>query len=97
MYSCSTLTGATEPGVLAATAYKMTGRLGGNSSSRLPEAVTRPIEKPSGYLSLTSIGKTRPPKARMVTPDAPVKVVNMPQTKTTISAIPPGIQPRRLL
>ncbi len=35
-----------------------------------------------------------PPSARMVTPDAPVKVVKSAQTEAAITASPPGIQPK---
>jgi hypothetical protein len=38
-----------------------------------------------------------PPSARTVTPDAPVKVVKIAQTKTAITATPPGIQPKNPL
>ena len=34
-----------------------------------------------------------PPRARMVTPLAPVKVVKRAQVKTATTASPPGIQP----
>ncbi len=81
--------------VLATTLYRITGRLGGKSRPRLPAEVTRPTEKSSGYWSLSRIGSTRPPKAMMVTPEPPVKVVNIAHTAATITASPPGIQPNR--
>jgi hypothetical protein len=56
--------------------------------------VTSPTEKGSGYFSSRSDGSSRPPSARMVTPEAPVKVVKTAQTKATITATPPGIQPK---
>ena len=71
----------------------MTGSEGGKSRPSEPAAVTRPSEKPSGYLSSSSDGSSRPPTARMVTPEAPVKVVKTAQTKAAITATPPGIQP----
>src|SRR5258706_16435986 len=85
-YSLSAATPATAP-------YKITGSDGGNKRPSDPEAGTRPSENPSGYLSFTSAGKTRPPSARMVTPEPPVKVVNSAHTEIAISASPPGIQP----
>ena len=35
-----------------------------------------------------------PPSARMVTPDAPVKVVKSAHTVAAMTASPPGIQPK---
>ncbi len=72
----------------------MTGSDGGNSSPSDPAAVTRPTEKSSGYPSSRSDGRRSPPSARIVTPDAPVKVVNRAHTNVAITATPPGIQPK---
>jgi hypothetical protein len=40
---------------------------------------------------------SRAPRARMVTPVAPVKVVKKVQTRTTMITIPPGSQPTKAL
>src|SRR5450759_426775 len=72
----------------------MTGRLGGKSRPNDPDAVTSPREKPSEYPSFLRMGYTRPPSAMMVTPDPPVNVVKSAQTAATMTAIPPGIQPK---
>src|SRR4051812_39757187 len=84
-------------GCSATTAYKITGTLGKNSKPKLPDAVTTPSEKFSGYPSARKIGYTSPPNARMVTPDPPVNVVNTAQTKMTMSANPAGNQPTSAL
>ena len=38
-----------------------------------------------------------PPSATMVTPDAPVKAVNIAQMTSATAASPPGIQPKKTL
>ena len=55
--------------------YMMIGRLGGNSRPMLPEAVSSPIARSLRNPLCTRSAASRPPTARMVTPDAPVKVV----------------------
>jgi hypothetical protein len=59
--------------------YKMTGRLGGKLSPRLPPVVTRPMEKFSLYCSLIREGKRRPPSAIIVMPVAPLTAVKKAQ------------------
>ncbi len=75
----------------------MRGRLGGRSSPKLPEVVNSPRENLSGYFSLIRAGKSRPPKAIMVTPDAPVNAVKRVQAKRATTANPPGNHPRNAL
>jgi hypothetical protein len=73
----------------------MIGRLGGNNSPMLPEAVNNPVLNFLWYLLLIKTYDKRAPKARIVTPDAPVKVVKKAQTRIAIMARPPGNQPKR--
>ena len=77
---------------------RMIGRLGGNRRPMLPTAVSRPIVNFCGYLPLSMrIVERMPPSARIVTPEAPVKVVKNAQTATAAMIMPPGIQPNRFL
>jgi hypothetical protein len=46
---------------------------------------------------LTSAGISRPPRATIVTPEAPVNVVNIAQAKIVTMPRPPGTQPRNAL
>ena len=55
--------------------YMMIGRLGGNSRPMLPEAVNSPIANSLRKPLCSRSAASSPPTARMVTPDAPVKVV----------------------
>ena len=59
----------------------MTGRLGGKSKPKEPAEVNSPNEFLSVYFSAIRMGMRSPPKARMVTPDPPVKEVKKAQTK----------------
>ena len=52
--------------------YKIKGKLGGNRRPRLPEVVSRPSEKCSSYLAVFRDGYSSPPRAIIVTPEAPV-------------------------
>ena len=58
-----------------------------------PETVIRPRANVLLYPSLTSSGSKRPPRARIVTPDPPVRAVKKPHKSTTITGVPPGIHP----
>ena len=49
------------------------------------------------YPSFISIGKSKPPKARIVTPDPPVSAVKKPHINNTITGVPPGSQPNKAL
>ena len=73
----------------------MTTRLGGSSSPRLPVDVSRPIENRSENPSLINTGSSKPPNARMVTPEAPVNVVKKAHKMVAATAEPPGIQPKQ--
>src|SRR3972149_9123681 len=73
--------------------YRMMGRLGGKRSPMLPDAVTNPRENCSGYDSRRRMGYRIPPRATMVTPDAPVNAVKNAHVATTTIASPPGIHP----
>ncbi len=57
------------------TPYMMIGRLGGNSRPMLPEAVSSPVDRSLRNPLCASSAASSPPTARMVTPEAPVKVV----------------------
>ena len=59
----------------AVTPYIIAGRLGGNNNPNEPETVINPIENERLYPSFNNSGSNNPPKARIVTPDPPVKVV----------------------
>ena len=54
----------------------------------------RASENLSVYPSLSRAGKSRPPSAKMVTPEAPVKAVNTAHSASEMTARPPGSQPR---
>ena len=79
----------------AVNAYKINGRLGGKSKPSEPATVIRPNEKAFEYPSLINKGKKRPPRARIVTPDPPVKAVKNPHKRTRITGVPPGIHPNK--
>ena len=83
--------------VLLEDATRIIGRLGGNIKPVLPAEVNIPIENLSEYLFSLKIVKSIPPRARMVTPDAPVKDVKKAQMITVAIIIPPGIQPKKIL
>jgi hypothetical protein len=72
----------------------MTGRLGGKRSPIEPDTVRSPMAKSSGYRSASSTGSSRPPSARMVTPDAPVNDVKNAKSTVVTIAVPPGSQPK---
>ncbi len=78
----------------ATTPYRITGSDGGKSSPSEPEAVTRPTEKPSGYLSSRSVGRSRPPSARMVTPGGAGEGGEEGAHHGGHHRHPPGIQPK---
>ncbi len=54
-----------------------------------------PIENRSGYLAFTSMGSSRPPSERIVTPDP--AHVKMAQATAVVTARPPGIHPSSVL
>ena len=74
--------------------YKISGREGGNKSPMLPDEVIIPREKFSPYFSFNNSGYSRPPKAMMVIPDAPVSEVKKAQAIKIARGIPPGM-PRK--
>jgi hypothetical protein len=83
--------------VIVVAPTKMIGRLGGKSSPMLPEEVSSPMENFSGYFICSDrTEKSMPPRARIVTPEAPVKDVKNAQIITVAIIIPPGIQLKRL-
>jgi len=63
----------------------------------LPAEVTAPSENRSEYTSRISTGSSRPPSARIVTPEAPVNVVKKAQTRMVATAVPPGSHPASAL
>jgi len=69
-------------------------KLGGNNKPTLPDAVTNPKEKRSSYLSDNNAGISSPPKATIVTLEAPVNAVNIAHAISVTIAKPPGIQPK---
>ena len=73
----------------------MMGKLGGYKSPRLPEEVNKPSENLSGYFPFIKEGKSKPPKAMIVTPEAPIKAVKMAHENNATMANPPGIHPRK--
>src|SRR5579871_879553 len=73
----------------------MTGRLGGKSIPREPAEVKRPRASRSLYFSAKRMGISRPPKARMVTPEPPVKAVKKAQTQAVTMAGPPRREPKK--
>src|SRR5258708_38590655 len=64
----------------------MTGRLGGKSIPKEPAEVSSPRASFSLYFSAIKIGINRPPRARMVTPEPPVKQVKKAQTRAVTMA-----------
>jgi len=72
----------------------MIGRLGGNRRPKLPDDVIRPSENRSGYFSLIRAGYKRPPRAMIVTPEAPVNAVKKAHATNATIANPPGSHPR---
>ena len=77
------------------TAYRITTKLGGRSNPKLPVAVNRPTEKSDLKPDSIRTGSSNPPNARIVTPDAPVKVVKNAHRIVAATAVPPGIQPNQ--
>ena len=75
----------------------MAGKLGGNNKPKDPETVMRPRENNSEYPDFLNNGYKSPPKAKIVTPDPPVKAVKNPHNKTTTTGVPPFIHPNVLL
>jgi hypothetical protein len=75
------------------TPYNMIGKDGGNRSPIEPVAVMIPREKISEYPAFLKIGKSNPPRATIVTPEAPVRAVNIEVAISTTSGTPPGNQP----
>src|SRR4030095_2703476 len=75
--------------VLAIIEYRITGRHGGNKSPSAPEPVNKPTASRSEYRAERSTGRSSPPSARIVTPDAPVKEVKNAQTSAVTIAGPP--------
>ena len=71
----------------------MTAKLGGKSKPILPDAVTKPSENLSGYFSFKRTGYNIPPRARIVTPDAPVNAVKNEHVKSVTIASPPVVHP----
>ena len=78
----------------AVTPYIINGRLGGNNNPTEPETVIRPKENDLLYPSFINIGSSKPPKAKIVTPEPPVNAVKKPHNKIIITGVPPGIQPK---
>ncbi len=74
----------------------MTGRLGGKRRPTLPAAVRRPELNDRDSFPSVRTNRSRLPTTRMVTPEAPVKVVRKAQMTTLMMASPPGSQPSRL-
>ena len=72
----------------------MSGKLGGKSRPRLPEVVIRPSENVSGRRSFLRAGRSRPPKATIVIPEAPVKAVKRADMIMAMMAKPPGSHPK---
>ena len=81
----------------AVTPWIINGRLGGNNNPIDPDTVMRPNEKVRLYPSFNSIGKSKPPKANIVTPDPPVSAVKNPHKKTIMTGVPQGIHPNNSL
>ena len=54
------------------------------------------MEKRSEYPSFKSAGNSKPPRAKIVTPEAPVKAVKRAQSRRVIIVRPPGSQPRKI-
>ena len=81
--------------VLATMAYKISGRDGGKRSPRPPEPVSIPKVERSEYPAPISTGNNNPPKARMVTPEAPVNEVKNAHARTVTMAGPPRNCPKR--
>ena len=81
-------------GTLAITAYRMRGRQGGNKSPSEPDPVTRPRASFSRNRAASSMGISRPPSARIVTPEAPVNEVKKAQTRAVTMAGPPRNGPK---
>ena len=77
---------ALEPATMA---KRISGSDGGNSSPRPPEPVSIPRVERSEYPAPISTGRSSPPSARMVTPDAPVKEEKNAQARTVTMAGPP--------
>ena len=73
----------------------MRGKLGGKSRPRLPDVVISPSENESGMRWCCKAGRSKPPRATMVIPEAPVNAVKTAQTRIAIIAKPPGSQPSR--
>jgi hypothetical protein len=87
--------------IVAATPYRITGSAGGKRRPTLPELVSKPvlISKPvlkfSEYFLFNRAIERKPPRASIVTPDAPVSVVKIAQTITATIPSPPGSHPKR--
>src|SRR4030042_7113713 len=75
----------------------MIGRRGGKRRPNVPELVTNPREKFSGYFPRNSAGRRMPPKAMIVRPAAPVKAVKAAQVMRAMMDSPPGNKPRKEL
>jgi hypothetical protein len=75
----------------------MMARLGGKRRPMAPDAVTRDSAFSREYPLPVRITVKRPPRARMVTPDAPVKVVKKVATRTAAITAPPRSQPTEWL
>ena len=73
----------------------ISGKLGGKSNPKLPEVVISPRENESGRRCWRRAGKSSPPSATIVIPEAPVKAVKRAQTIMAIMASPPGSQPSK--
>ena len=79
--------------LLATMEYRITGRQGGKSRPNEPAPVSKPSASRSEYRAASSTGISRPPSARIVTPDAPVNEVKKAQTSAVAMAGPPRKQP----
>ncbi len=66
----------------------MMGKEGGKRIPRAPAPVISPSEGLSPYFAEVSTGINSGPKARMVTPEPPVKAVKNAQTKMVTMAGP---------
>src|SRR6185369_6397553 len=73
----------------------MTGRLGGKSMPRDPALVKSPRASLSLYFSAIKMGIRRPPSARIVTPEPPVKQVKKAHTREVTMAGPPRREPKK--
>ena len=75
----------------------MAGKLGGNNKPNDPDTVISPKENNSEYPDFLNKGYKSPPRAKIVTPEPPVKAVKNPHNKTTTTGVPPFIHPKVLL